>query len=203
MEPLAQGNAESTTEAGDIEGSPQPSSDETAGTAEIRVAEARPDGSGGVASGAVAGDTRSRGDRPETAAVEHGYGSRRDGPQTDWSGRDLRKAKLERKNLSGFNLSGGNLEKAKLRNADLRGANLCEANLRHADMYKTDLREADLTARGKSPDSSDYRSFRNLTWRWIIDVSEKPKTSNRAGSTPRSASRADSSRSIGRPIPAA
>ena len=54
-----------------------------------------------------------------------------------------------------------------------------------------------LTARGKSPDSSDYRSFRNLTWRWFIDASGKPKTSNRPGSTPRSASRADSSRSNG------
>ena len=57
--------------------------------------------------------------------------------------------------------------------------------------------EQELAARGKSPDSSDYRSFRNLTWRWFIDASEKPKTSNRAGSTPRSASRADSSRSNG------
>ena len=54
-----------------------------------------------------------------------------------------------------------------------------------------------IAARGKSPDSSDYRSFRNLTWRWFIVASGKPKTSNRAGSTPRSASRADSSRSNG------
>ena len=54
-----------------------------------------------------------------------------------------------------------------------------------------------LSARGKSPDSSNYRSFRNLTWRWFINASEKPNTSNRAGSTPKSASRADSSRSNG------
>ena len=45
-----------------------------------------------------------------------------------------------------------------------------------------------LTARGKSRDSSDYRSFRNLTWKWFIDASGEPNTSNRAGSTPRSAS---------------
>ena len=79
--------------------------------------------------------------------------------QTDWSGRNLRKAKLEGENLSGFNLSGVDLEKAKLRGADLRGANLaraklhkadlrgvqlCGASLRHADLNKTDLRRADL-----------------------------------------------------------
>ena len=48
-----------------------------------------------------------------------------------------------------------------------------------------------MAARGKSPDFSDYRSFCNLTLRWFIDVSGKPKTSNRAGLTPRRAPRAE------------
>ena len=54
-----------------------------------------------------------------------------------------------------------------------------------------------LAARGKSPDFSDYCSFRELTLRWSNDVSEKPKTANQAGTTSRSAPRADSSRSSG------
>ena len=54
-----------------------------------------------------------------------------------------------------------------------------------------------LAARGKSPDFSDYCSFRELTLRWSNDVSEKPKTANRAGTTSRSAPRADPSRSSG------
>ena len=92
-------------------------------------------------------------------AEKGGFDCGRTGVTKDWTGRNLRKAKLEGENLSGFNLSGADLEKAKLRNADLRGANLekaklrkadlrganlCEANLRGADLYKTDLRGADL-----------------------------------------------------------
>ena len=101
---LAQRNAESAADAGDIKGSPQPSSDETAGTAEIRGAEARPDGSGGVASGAVGGNKRSRGNRPETAAVEHGFGCGRDGPQTDWSGTRSSQGQIGREKLKWIQL---------------------------------------------------------------------------------------------------
>ena len=126
-------------------------------------AEQAPDGkqdSAPAVLGVAVGDATLVNERPETASEEKsGFGCVGTGEPKDWSGRNLRKAKLERENLSGFNLSGADLEKAKLRNADLRGANLeraklrkvdlrganlCEANLRHADLYKTDLRGADL-----------------------------------------------------------
>ena len=61
------------------------------------------------------------GDATLASEKKSGFGCVGTGEPKDWSGRNLRKAKLERENLSGFNLRGADLEKAKLRNADLRG----------------------------------------------------------------------------------
>ena len=55
----------------------------------------------------------------------------------DWSGKDLRDAKLEK-----INLAGSNLSRANLNGADMNGANLAGSNLEGATLRKTSLFEA-------------------------------------------------------------
>ncbi|MCP4700757.1 MAG: hypothetical protein GY862_28470 [Gammaproteobacteria bacterium] len=67
----------------------------------------------------------------------------------DFSGADLREAKLYKANLRGANLifadlRGADLSGADLRGANLRGADLSGADLRGADLIFADLRRADL-----------------------------------------------------------
>ena len=129
--------------------------EQTGATAGAEQAPDRKQDGAPAALGVVVGDAEVVNERPETASEEQsGFGCAGTGEPKDWSGRNLRKAKLERENLSGFNLSGADLEKAKLRNADLRGANLERAklhkvdlrgaNLCEANLHKANLRNADL-----------------------------------------------------------
>ena len=64
--------------------------------------------------------------------------------QADLSKSDLSKSDLDGANLSGANLMGANLSGANLSGADLSGANLKQADLSGADLSGADLTGADL-----------------------------------------------------------